>query len=193
MTLTQIISGLSCPIYVTVPVYKMGQMFLYDLYQARHNIEEFTLFTLDEVDACFEKMTQLKYSQTVQLKGKGQGLTITPLAAGHMLGGTIWKIVKDGEESIVYAVDYNHKKEIHLNGCDIERYSNNYPIFIVYKSSMFSRLSRPSLLITDCYNATYKQPKRKLRDQLLMNNILATLRNNGNVLVCVVSLICMLH
>jgi len=159
--------GLSCPIYATVPVYKMGQMFLYDLYQARHNIEEFSLFTLDEVDACFEKMTQLKYSQSVSLKGKGQGLVITPLAAGHMIGGTIWKIVKDGEEDIVYAVDYNHKKERHLNGCDIER------------------LSRPSLLITDCYNATYNQPKRRLRDQQLMNNILATLRNSGNVLVCV--------
>jgi len=159
--------GLSCPIYATVPVYKMGQMFLYDLYQARHNIEEFNLFTLDEVDASFEKMTQLKYSQTVHLKDKGRGLTITPLAAGHMLGGTIWKIVKDKDEDIIYAVDYNHKKEIHLNGCDIER------------------LSRPSLLITDCYNATYNQPKRKLRDQMLMNNILATLRNNGNVLVCV--------
>ena len=50
------------------------------------------------------------------------------------------------------------------------------------------RLSRPSLLITDCYNATYNQPKRRLRDQQLMNNILATLRNSGNVLVCVVSL-----
>ena len=25
--------GLSCPIYATVPVYKMGQMFLYDVYQ----------------------------------------------------------------------------------------------------------------------------------------------------------------
>ena len=25
--------GLNCPIYATVPVYKMGQMFLYDLYQ----------------------------------------------------------------------------------------------------------------------------------------------------------------
>ena len=90
-------------------------------FQARHNIEEFSLFTLDEVDACFEKMTQLKYSQSVSLKGKGQGLVITPLAAGHMIGGTIWKIVKDGEEDIVYAVDYNHKKERHLNGCDIER------------------------------------------------------------------------
>ena len=90
-------------------------------FQARHNIEEFSLFTLDEVDACFEKMTQLKYSQSVSLKGKGHGLVITPLAAGHMIGGTIWKIVKDGEEDIVYAVDYNHKKERHLNGCDIER------------------------------------------------------------------------
>ena len=25
--------GLTCPIYATVPVYKMGLMFLYDLYQ----------------------------------------------------------------------------------------------------------------------------------------------------------------
>ena len=43
--------------------------------------------------------------------GKGHGLVITPLPAGHMLGGTIWKIVKDGEEEIVYMLDYNHKKE----------------------------------------------------------------------------------
>ena len=45
------------------------------------------------------------------LLGKGHGLTITPQAAGHMVGGAIWKIVKDGEEVIIYAVDYNHKKE----------------------------------------------------------------------------------
>ena len=43
--------------------------------------------------------------------GKGHGLQITPLPGGHMIGGTIWKIVKDGEEEIIYAVDYNHKKE----------------------------------------------------------------------------------
>jgi cleavage and polyadenylation specificity factor subunit 2 len=29
-----------------------------------------------------------------------------------MIGGTIWKIVKDGEEEIVYAVDFNHKREM---------------------------------------------------------------------------------
>jgi len=25
--------GLNCPIYATIPVYKMGQMFMYDIYQ----------------------------------------------------------------------------------------------------------------------------------------------------------------
>lgn len=129
--------GLKCPVYATIPVYKMGQMFMYDLYQSRHNCEEFDLFTLDDVDAAFDLIIQVKYSQTVQLKGKGKtpssswllpplyyllhcccpligkghGLTITPHNAGHMVGGTIWKIVKDGEEVIIYAVDYNHKKE----------------------------------------------------------------------------------
>lgn len=46
------------------------------------------------------------------LTGKGHGLSITPLPAGHMIGGTIWKIVKDGEEEVVYAVDFNHKREM---------------------------------------------------------------------------------
>ena len=129
-------------------------------------------------------MTQLKYSQTVSLKGKVQGLTVTPLPAGHMIGGTIWKIVKDGEEDIVYAVDYNHKKERHLNGCDIERYIIAGPPTVVM-SVISLRLTRPSLLITDCYNATYNQPRRRARDEQLMLSIFSTLRNNGNVLVCV--------
>uniref|UniRef100_A0A4W3HDU5 Cleavage and polyadenylation specificity factor subunit 2 n=1 Tax=Callorhinchus milii TaxID=7868 RepID=A0A4W3HDU5_CALMI len=102
--------GLNCAIYATIPVYKMGQMFMYDLYQAQHM--DFSLFTLDDVDAAFDKIQQLKYSQIVNLKGKGHGLSITPLPAGHMIGGTIWKIVKDGEEEIVYGVDFNHKREI---------------------------------------------------------------------------------
>ena len=53
--------GLSCPIFATVPVYKMGQMFLYDLYQSRHNMEDFDLFTLDEVDRAFDMITQASF------------------------------------------------------------------------------------------------------------------------------------
>ncbi|KAG1652144.1 Cleavage and polyadenylation specificity factor subunit 2 [Nymphon striatum] len=160
--------GLTCPIFSTIPVYKMGQMFMYDLYQSRNNSEDFELFTLDDVDAAFDKIFQLKYNQTVRMKGKGHGISITPMAAGHMIGGTIWRIVKDGEEDIVYAVDYNHKKERHLNGCSIE-----------------STITRPSLLIHDAYSASKTQVRRRLRDEQLMTNILKTLRNNGNVLVAV--------
>ncbi|XP_014663785.1 PREDICTED: cleavage and polyadenylation specificity factor subunit 2-like [Priapulus caudatus] len=159
--------GLSCPIFATIPTYKMGQMFMYDYYQSRHNTEDFDLFSLDDVDCAFDKIVQLKYSQIYPMKGKGHGLTIVPLAAGHMIGGTIWKITKDGEEDIVYAVDYNHKKERHLNGCGLES------------------IDRPSLLITDAFNATYQQSRRRLRDEQLLTNILQTMRNDGNCLVVV--------
>ncbi len=71
----------------------------------------------------FFLMTIFSTEQTVLLKGKGEGLSITPVPAGHMIGGSIWKIVKDGEEDIVYAVDYNHKRERHLNGCDVDKIS----------------------------------------------------------------------
>ena len=51
------------------------------------------------------------YSLYTLSVGRGQGIRAIPLPAGHMIGGTIWRIVKDGDEEIVYAVDFNHKKE----------------------------------------------------------------------------------
>ncbi|CAF1318906.1 unnamed protein product [Rotaria sordida] len=159
--------GLKCPVYATIPVYKMGQMFMYDLHQSRSNSEDFTLFTLDHVDAAFDLFVQLKYDQSIPLEGNGQGLTITPLPAGHMIGGAIWKISKEGEEEIVYAVDYNHKKERHLN------------------SSNLTKISRPTLLITDALNTKYSQGQRKTKDAQLLTTILETMRRDGNVLICV--------
>jgi cleavage and polyadenylation specificity factor subunit 2 len=61
--------GLCCPIYTTVPVHKMGQMFQYDYYISRHNEEEFKDFDLDDIDLSFDSITQLKYNQTVSLSG----------------------------------------------------------------------------------------------------------------------------
>lgn len=71
-----------------------------------------------------------------------------------MIGGTIWKIQKAGEEDIIYANDFNHKKERHLNGCELEK------------------LQRPSLLIIDAYNTSYQQARRRARDEKLMSKFL---------------------
>ena len=40
-------------------------MFLYDIYQNKSEIEDFTIFNLDDVDNSFEKIHLLKYSQNI--------------------------------------------------------------------------------------------------------------------------------
>ncbi|XP_071526675.1 probable cleavage and polyadenylation specificity factor subunit 2 isoform X2 [Panulirus ornatus] len=156
---------LSCPVYATVPVFKMGQMFMYDWFQSHHNYDLVEHFTLDDVDAAFELITQVKYNQSIPMRGKGIGLNISAQPAGHMIGGAIWRILKDGEGDIVYAVDFNHKKERHLGGCELDK------------------IARPSLLITDAFNASYRQERRRHRDEKLVAQLQETCRNGGNVLV----------
>jgi cleavage and polyadenylation specificity factor subunit 2 len=158
--------GLKCPIYATVPVSKMGQLALYDALQGKLSNEDFDLFSFDDIDAVFDRVEQLKYNQTALLRGDN-GLQITALPAGHMLGGSIWRITKMGDEEIVYAVDYNHKRERHLNGCT------------------FDGVGRPALMITDAFNALYNQPRRKNRDEQLVNQLVSTMRDGGDCLVVI--------
>ena len=155
---------LRAPVYATLPVCKMGQMFMYDAYQnaSRHAIEPFDLFDLDDVDRAFKRFIDLKYSQVVKLGGKGSGITIRPVAAGHMIGGALWHITKD-TDNVVYAVDYNHVRESLLNGCALHSFS------------------RPGLLITSARNALGTHPTRRERDRELLETIVGTLRRVGHV------------
>uniref|UniRef100_A0A0K0CSR3 Cleavage and polyadenylation specificity factor subunit 2 n=1 Tax=Angiostrongylus cantonensis TaxID=6313 RepID=A0A0K0CSR3_ANGCA len=157
---------LRAPIYCTVPVYKMGMMFMYDWINSLMSVENFELFTLDDVDVAFDRIQKLKFNQTVPLRGDSQ-IKITALPAGHMIGGAMWRITRHDEEDIIYAVDYNHKKERHLNGCS------------------FDTILRPYLLITDSLNALYTQPRRKERDEQLVTTILKTVRQNGDCAIVI--------
>eukprot|EP00761_Pharyngomonas_kirbyi_P001174 gb/GECH01001176.1/.p1 GENE.gb/GECH01001176.1/~~gb/GECH01001176.1/.p1 ORF type:complete len:727 (+),score=167.88 gb/GECH01001176.1/:1-2181(+) len=154
--------GLKAPILSTIPVKKMGEMFIYQLYESRYRGEDFDVFTLDDVDAAFEQIKQLTYTQHYDFVTAG--ITVTPHAAGHMLGGTVWRITKETEE-IVYAIDYNHKRERHLNGIE-----------------NLEKFRRPSLLITDAHSVGSSQVKK--RDSQFIDHIMETLRNGGNALVC---------
>lgn len=156
--------GLSAPIYATEPVFRLGLLTMYDHYLSRKQVSEFDLFTLDDIDSAFQNVTRLTYSQNCHLSAKGEGIVIAPHVAGHLLGGTVWKITKDGED-VIYAVDFNHRKERHLNGTVLESFV------------------RPAVLITDAYNALSNQPSRRQRDQEFIDAILNTLRGNGNVLL----------
>lgn len=43
----------------------MGQMFLYDWVNGHTSVEDFNFFNLDDIDSSFERVQQVKYSQTV--------------------------------------------------------------------------------------------------------------------------------
>lgn len=43
----------------------MGQLFLYDWLNGLSSVTPFNLFSFDDIDAAFDKVQQVKYSQTV--------------------------------------------------------------------------------------------------------------------------------
>lgn len=126
--------GLRAPVYATLPVCKMGQMALYDAHAAaaRHRPDfDDERFSLDDVHAAFSGVRELKFSQLIKLPG---GATIAPHAAGHSIGGCMWRITF-GAEDIVYCPEYNHQRERHLPAGGLDA------------------LARPTLLIAPALNA----------------------------------------
>ena len=74
--------------------------------------------------------------------GKGSGLSITPFAAGHLLGGAIWRISTAGGDELVYAVDFHHRKERHLYSMGLQNLFTRPAILIVDAASQVSQISR---------------------------------------------------
>lgn len=153
-------------IYSTVPVHHLGLMTLYDTLQA---LEPFnsdsswtSLFGYDEVDLAFERIQKLRYSQPVNLTNS---IVISPLPAGHTLGGSMWRIRKPPSEDILYTSAFNHKKEAHLEG------------------ALFDAISRPSLMIVNAQQALAPAIIRKDRDSSLFNSINMTVKSGGSVLI----------
>ncbi|KAI8810158.1 beta-lactamase-like protein [Cladochytrium replicatum] len=163
--------GLQCPVYATIPVCDMGRLCLTDAWLAASASREgmSDIFTITDINEAFARIVQLRYSQPFALSGKANRITITAYNAGHSVGGAIWKIKKESDD-IVYAVDYNHNKERHLNAT-------------VLRTQSEPSLSRPSLLITDAFNALSNPQPRKQRDAALFDVIIRALNNNGNVLI----------
>eukprot|EP00798_Chlamydomonas_sp_ICE-L_P030011 gene30011-18086_t len=161
--------GMKAPIYTTLPVRKMGEMLMYDLYLAKKAISDFDTYDLNDVDAAFAfaKWEQLRYFQHFELQGKGAGINITPFNAGRFVGGSIWKISKGGED-IVYAVDYCHRKERHLNEAAI------------MTPELFHR---PALMITSAFTSLAPTVNGAKRDAAFLEVVLATLRGDGTVLI----------
>ncbi len=157
--------GMACPVYGSLPVKQMGELCLRDALKSCPGGERAQAFTEYDIRMTFERVTALNYSQEIRVsEGKGKGVTLTPYNAGHMIGGTIWKIEKESEV-ILYAVSFNHRRERHLNRFVLETFK------------------KPSLLITDALNMSVDHLRRKQLDQRLVAGVERAMARGGDVLI----------
>lgn len=167
-------------IFITGAAHKMGQMVAYDAYLNAHasNIEP-TPFNLDDIDDCFKDMVQMRYRQEATIFDNGRiQIRVTPYPSGRVVGGAIWKIHVGGacaSHDILYAVDYNHKREIHLMGGAMMEYASMLTVSSI----------RPALLITDAHSLdTVPVPVQYTKNEkILIDVCLSSLRAEGNVLI----------
>ncbi|KAJ2612446.1 hypothetical protein H4S08_002691 [Coemansia sp. RSA 1365] len=165
--------GLKCPAYATQATHMMGRLCLHDVVRTLTAREDFTQFDESDVDAAFENVTALQYAQPKALAGRHADIVVTAHAAGHTIGGTVWTI-SSGGETVLYALDFNHMKEEHLNRTSLMEGA---------QGKVSARLMKPTLLITGAYTALHRVPPRRHRVECFLDTVARAVRRGGNVLV----------
>lgn len=121
----------------------------------------FTLLKYQQSYALKDLVLPDKETNNKKLRNIVNDIVIVPHRAGHMIGGTVWNIIKD-TVNIVYAVHINHRKERHLS-----------PTTLV-------NFSRPSHLILSSSNSQRKSMNNVIGEDVLMNTITSYCKNQSN-------------
>ncbi|KAI9791244.1 MAG: hypothetical protein M1816_004236 [Peltula sp. TS41687] len=137
--------------------------------------------TPDEISTYFSLIHPLKYSQSHQPLGSPfspplNGLTITPYNSGHTLGGTIWHL-QHGQESVVYAVDWNQARENVISGAAWLGGTGG--------GEVSEQLRKPTAMICSSRGAerTAFAGGRKKRNEILLKMIGTAIAKGGVVLI----------
>ncbi|CAG9329874.1 unnamed protein product [Blepharisma stoltei] len=141
-------------IYVTFPVHKMSQMVMYDSYLSC--VQQ--IFSIDDINNTWKKITTLMHSQKVHMKG--EGLIFTPIRAGNCIGGAAWRIMHNMQD-IIHLPLFNPHVEKHVPGLD------------------FDSLQSPAVLIMDSYHSNSIQND----PELLCTKVIEALTRGGSVLI----------
>jgi cleavage and polyadenylation specificity factor subunit 2 len=142
-----------------------------DLIQNWNYFLNYQIITPNDVNLAFNNIKSLRYLQTEKLEGILAGISITPYSAGHTIGGTIWRILKDSD-NIMYIPDINHKKERLLNGSGI-----------LHQGIVMENFERPTLLITGASQPLGNTKTSKNIDDELLNSFKSTLSEGGKVII----------
>ena len=85
-------------------------------------------------------------TRSCPLAGKAQAFEIMPVAAGHLVGGCVWRITTPSGETIVYASDFNNRSEHHLNPAQLQQHFNRPALMIAGATSCLRCPTKPPVL-----------------------------------------------
>ncbi|KAF8822524.1 hypothetical protein IE077_003533 [Cardiosporidium cionae] len=153
------------PIVCTDPVYRLGRISIYDVFENRVLYSGFNAFDLKDVDECFNRCVRLRYLQSYDFCCRGLEMTVRPYEAGNSIGGTIWNLNVCGRE-IAYGIRHNASPQWLLCG------------------AQFNALSGSALFITDVYDRPFGTTHWKIPGiHAFIRETSKTLRNGGSVLI----------
>ena len=164
------------PVICTLPVFKFGRMMLYDFHlntELEGNpTDSANMFTLDEIDSSLSNVITIKYNQTFQFSipspTQKPPLTLCAYPSGRTIGGSVWYICY-GAIDIVYSMDINFRKDTVLDTINISMLPHS-PSLLIVEGGTESRMLG-------------NQNKKKKDTLNLLDMIMETLRNEGNVLI----------
>lgn len=159
------------PVYATAPVIALGKLMTLDMYRSAALVGPFerAQLTVEDIDAAFDHITQLKYHQPISLAAKLTGVVICAFNSGHSLGGTIWKVTKD-QESVVYAVEWNHSRDTLHNGSMLSK-----------SGDVYEALTKSNALVSSTNLSVGESLKN--RRQTFFDKIMSSIEKKGTVLL----------
>jgi cleavage and polyadenylation specificity factor subunit 2 len=168
------------PVFCTSPVSKFGQVLLYDYAQNRamEGTDDVKTFDFDDVDSAFSHTITLKFNQVATVPERptifrtGPQITVCATSSGRTIGGSIWRI-RCGPTEVVYMVDINLKKEIMLDGMNLELLPAS-PTLLLMEGGARSEVQAP---------ARRGGKKEKDDSAALIAMVMETMRAGGNVLI----------
>jgi len=184
----------SCPVLCTEPVCRLGELSciacLEDREKYRAPIDD---FDVDDVLRVFmSRVTSLHYRETFHLHARGRSLSLCAFPAGGHLGSAFWTL-HCGGCSVAYLLDFDMRRGRYLDGLDL------LPLL----PGACGATHRWDAVITSCPACPTSAPQhgscqapqevymtsksltvaKNVREQLLLEESIATLRRGGSVLI----------
>lgn len=132
--------------------------------------------TEQQVDETFDHITALRFLQPHRFgAGPLAGSTLTAYNAGHSLGGAMWKLRSPEQGTILFALDWNHNRELHLDGAALMPHAGD--------ASKGAELRRADILVTSIGRGRAINLKRKDRNAALLSWITEALHRGGSVIL----------